>query len=148
MTLVNRIEEDLIAAIKSGEIIKRDTLRMLKSTLKNAEIEANGALSDEQTLSLVQKEIKRRNEAIEIYQKTNKDQLATQEISEKDVLASYLPKQMSDQELHRTVKDYLQNNPTDQSKFGQAMKDLSLLLKGQVDMSKVSQFLRQEIQGK
>ena len=72
MTLLERIESDLTVALKSGDNFTRDTLRFLKSVIKNAEINSSSELIDEQIGGLIQKEVKKRLKAETIYNQANK----------------------------------------------------------------------------
>jgi|SRR3989344_4405339 len=145
MTLLEQIESDLTVALKSNDNFTRDTLRFLKSVIKNAEINSSGELSDEQIVGLIQKEVKKRLEAEVIYRQAEKPELAQNENMEADVLKQYLPKQMGEGEIEKIIDDYLTTNPTEISQLGIAMAKLSTLLKGQADLGLVSKILRQKI---
>src|ERR1700744_4004468 len=90
-------------AMKAKEERKLSTLRMVNSTIKNADIEARGQgkppLSDEALLSVLQKMIKQRQEAVEFYDKGGRAELATQEREEIAIISAYLPKQMSEDDV-------------------------------------------------
>lgn len=146
MSVLADIETDLLAAVKSGDQFTRDTLRYLKSVLKNAEIEARAELSDDQATSVIQKEVKRRVEAEELYKQAAKPELAQNEAAENKVLKKYLPSQMSEAEVKAAVTEFLAKNPTQLSEMGKAMGQLSGLLKGKADMGVVSKLLREQIQ--
>ncbi|MCR4277596.1 MAG: GatB/YqeY domain-containing protein [Candidatus Berkelbacteria bacterium] len=146
MALIEQIETELTTALKSGNNFSRDTLRLLKSSIKNAEIEAGQALSDEQVVSLIQKEVKKRIEAETLFKQANKPDLAANEASEAELLKKYLPEQMSEEGIKAVIAEYLSSNPTDISQMGTAMGALSSKLKGQADMGLVSKILRDQIQ--
>jgi len=143
--MLEKIDADLLAAMKSGESLKRDTLRMLKSALKNFQIEKGSELTDEETVSVIQKEVKRRKESIVAYEAAQKPDLVAAEQEEMAILSTYLPKQMSDEEIRQEVTSYLEEHPTAPDKAGQAMGALSARLKGKADMGKVSQILRESL---
>ncbi|MDP3993197.1 MAG: GatB/YqeY domain-containing protein [bacterium] len=146
MSLIEQIETELTAALKSGENFTRDTLRLLKSSLKNAEIEAGKALDDEQTVSIIQKEVKKRVEAETLFNQAGKPDLAANEAAEAKLLKKYLPEQMGEDEIKAVVTEYLSSNPTEIGQMGTAMGVLSAKLKGQADMGLVSKILREQIQ--
>ena len=146
MPLQTTLEADLLAAIKSGDDFTKETLRFLKSILKNAEIDTGKELNDQQVVAIIQKEVKKRSEAETIYRQIDKIDLADKEFKEMELLKKYLPAQMDEAAVVAVVSEYLQENPTDMSKMGQAMGALSAKLKGQADMGLVSQILRQQIQ--
>ena len=146
MPLQTTLEADLLAAIKSGDNFTKETLRFLKSILKNAEIDTGKELNDQQVVAIIQKEVKKRSEAETIYRQIDKIDLADKEFKEMELLKKYLPAQMDEAAVVAVVSEYLQENPTNMSKMGQAMGALSAKLKGQADMGLVSQILRQQIQ--
>src|SRR3974390_3031179 len=94
-------------AMKAKEERKLSTLRMVNSTIKNADIEARGQgkppLSDADLLGVLQKMIKQRQEAAELYEKGGRAELAAQEREEIAVITSYLPKQMSDDDVKAAI---------------------------------------------
>ena len=145
-SLQTTLEADLLAALKSGDNFTRDTLRFLKSVLKNAEIDSSGDLTDEQVVSVIQKEVKKRVEAEILFKQANKPELATNEAAEAEILKKYLPEQMDEEGIKTVVTEYLAANPTKIDQMGAAMGALSAKLKSQADMSLVSQILRQKIQ--
>ena len=146
MPLQTTLEADLLAAIKSGDDFTKETLRFLKSILKNAEIDTGKELDDQQVIAIIQKEVKKRSEAETIYRQIDKIDLADKEFKEMGLLKKYLPAQMDEATIIAAISDYLKDNPTEMSQMGQAMGALSAKLKGQADMGLVSQILRQQIQ--
>src|SRR3954471_8430390 len=101
------INNSLKDAMKAGDARRVSTLRMVNSTLKNADIEARGqgkpALSDEDALGVLQKMIKQRHESVELYDKGGRPELAAQEREEIAIIQAYLPKQMSDDEMKAAI---------------------------------------------
>src|ERR1700754_4450296 len=100
--LRDNINNALKDAMKAGDAPRVSTLRMVNSTLKNADIEARGQgkppLSDEDALGVLQKMIKQRQESAELYQKGGRAELAAQEQAEIEIITGYLPQQLSDLE--------------------------------------------------
>ena len=94
-------------AMKAKEERKLSTLRMVNSTIKNADIAARGEgkppLSDADLLGVFQKMIKQRQESVELYDKGGRAELAAQEREEIAIISHYLPRQMTDQEIHDTI---------------------------------------------
>ena len=103
------INNSLRGAMKNGDKRRVSTLRLVNSALKNADIEARGSgkqpLNDDELLGLLQKMIKQRQEAIELYEKGGRDELAAQEREEMAIIAAYLPKQMSDEEAKAAIAE-------------------------------------------
>lgn len=146
MALQTTLEADLLAALKSGDDFTKETLRFLKSIIKNAEIDTGKPLDDQQVTTIIQREVKKRVEAEAIYRDIDKIDLADKEYQEMMLLKKYLPEQMDEAAVIVVVEKYLKANPTNMSQMGAVMGALSAELKGQADMSLVSQILRQKIQ--
>jgi uncharacterized protein YqeY len=141
--MLNQIETDLVAAMRAGNAVERETLRMLKSALKNAQIEKGSELTDEEAVGVAQKEVKRRAEAIEAYKAAGKPQLAEMEAQEARILTKYVPAQMSEEEIRVKIKDYLGQNPAQADQMGKVMGELSSTFKGKADMGLVSKIVRE-----
>lgn len=145
--LQEQIESELTTAIKSGDYNLRDTLRLLKSALKNFAIELHKEeLTDGEVTTVIAREIKRRKESIEAYQVANKPKLAEAEKAELNLLQKYMPELMSEEDIKAHVAEYLEKNPTTMSEMGKAMGALSGELKGKADMGVVSRILREQLQ--
>ncbi len=107
MTLqdLSQLESDLATAAKTRDQIKLTVLRLLKSALKNYEIEVGHDASPQEIMSVLQKEAKKRRDSIEQYGKANRQDLVDEESKELDIINSYLPEEISDEDLDRLVKD-------------------------------------------
>lgn len=104
MSVKEQILLDIKEAMKAKDIFKRDTLRLLSSSLKQVEVDERIELSDERVFQILQSEIKKRNDAVEQYTKGGRDELAKKESEEALIIASYLPKQLSDDEIMQSLK--------------------------------------------
>lgn len=140
--MLQRVETDLMAAMKAGDTVVRETLRMLKSALKNAEIEKGSELTEEESVVIAQKEVKRRNEAIEGFTAAGKPELAEMESQEAKILAKYVPEQMAEDKIRLIVAEYLNSNPSSIADMGKVMGALSPQFKGKADMNLVSTIVR------
>lgn len=146
MNLTSQIEADLTEALREKNEVKKTVLRSLKSALKNASIEKNqAALSEEEELQVIAREIKRRKEAIAAYETANKPELMADEQAELEILSVYLPAQLNEDEIRREVQEVLNSGSYSLSAMGQAMGAVSQKLKGKADMSAVSQIVRDEL---
>ena len=103
-TIKEKMAQDLKEAMKSGETFKRDTLRLLNSALKQVEVDKRIVLSHEDVISILKSAFKQREDALESYLNAKRDDLAQKEKQEMDIILSYLPKQLSDEELRDAVK--------------------------------------------
>lgn len=101
--LLDKINQDLAAAVKSRDNVTVSTLRMLLSNLHNAQIAKGSDLTDDEVLSEIVKDAKRHNESIESFTAGGRGELADREKAELAVLSKYLPEQLSDEELENMV---------------------------------------------
>jgi uncharacterized protein YqeY len=139
--LRDQINADLTTAMKAGDKRRVSTLRMVNSTLKNADIEARGAgkepLADADVLAQFQKMIKQRQESLDIYQKAGRTDLATQEKEEIDIISSYLPQQMDEHEIAHVVGELLKELGAQGMKdMGRTMAQLKERFGGKMDFGK------------
>ena len=130
-------------AMKARDERKLSTLRMVNSTIKNADIEARGQgkppLADGDLLSLLQKMIKQRQESVELYEKGNREELAAQERAEIAVISAYLPKQMSDDDVKAAVAAVIAETGASGIKdMGKVVGALKAKYAGQMDFGKAS----------
>jgi uncharacterized protein len=104
MTLVERITQDLTAAMKAQDAARTSTLRMAKAALKNREIDKKAPLDEAEALKIVQGPVKQREDSVEQYTKANRPELADKEQAEIGVLKAYLPVDVSDEEVAAAVE--------------------------------------------
>lgn len=103
MSLQENIQQDLIAALKTGEDLKLATLRLLQSEIKNETISQSEELNDKAIFTVIAKEIKKRRDASEAYRKAGRAESAQKEQAELKILEQYLPRQMGEAELGKLV---------------------------------------------
>jgi uncharacterized protein YqeY len=130
-------------AMRAKEERKLSTLRMMNSTIKNADIEARGQgkaqLSDEELLSVFQKMIKQRQESVELYEKGGRAELAAQEREEIAVISAYLPKQLSEDELKAAIAAAIKETGAASMKdMGKVVGSLKAKYAGQMDFARAS----------
>ena len=104
MTLVERITQDLTAAMKAQDAPRTSTLRMAKAALKNKEIDKRAPLDEAEALKIVQGLVKQREDSVEQYVKANRPELADKERAEIALLKAYLPADVSDEEVAAAVE--------------------------------------------
>src|SRR5262245_49492710 len=105
MTFLDRINEDLKAAMKSKDADRLSTLRMVKTALKNREIDKMEALTDEEAIKVLQSLVKQRRDSIEQYQQAGRIELAEKEAAEIKVIEEYLPAALDDTAIARVVEE-------------------------------------------
>ena len=104
MSIREQILADIKEAMKAKDEFKRDTLRTLNAALKQVEVDQRIEMTDEVVLPLLQKEIKKRADSVELYLKGAREDLAKKEQSEIELIKAYLPAQLSDDELKEKIK--------------------------------------------
>ena len=139
-------------AMKAKEERKLSTLRMVNSTIKNADIEARGQgkpqLSDAELLGVLQKMIKQRQEAIELYDKGGRAELAAQEREEIAVISAYLPRQMSEDDAKAAISAAIaETNAAGMKDMGKVIGVLKAKYTGQMDFSKASSLVKAALTG-
>jgi uncharacterized protein YqeY len=150
------IRDDINKALTEAQKAKNEravsTLRMVNSTLKNADIEARGQgkppLGDAELLSLLQKMIKQRQESVEMYQKGNRADLVKQEQEEIAIIQGYLPKQMSDAEMGAAIDAAIKETGAAGMKdMGKVIGALRGKYAGQMDFGKASGLVKGKLSG-
>lgn len=134
MGLSHQIDNDLVQALKGREELKCSVLRMLKTAVKNAEIQAKAELSDDEVLKVIDKQAKQRKDSIEQYEKGGRKDLVEKERQELALLDAYLPEKMTDDDVRKYIVEKV--NAGQNLNFGQlmgvVMKDLGTKADGQV----------------
>ncbi len=147
--LKDKIQEDLKAAMLSKSEAKLSAIRMLKSALQYHEIQKGGAgytATDEDVIDVIGREIKKRKESIELYEKGGRQELADKEKAEVDVLQAYLPEQMSEDEVRTLVEEAIkQTGASSMQDMGKVMGALMPKTKGKADAGLVSQLVKQKL---
>ena len=140
----DKIKEALVGAMKAGDPRRRDAIRLIQAALKNRDIELRGAGSgagDDDVLvtEVLQKMIKQRRESIEMYRKGGREELAEAEAAEVAVIETFLPKQMSDEELGAAIDAIVaETGAGAMQDMGRVMALVKERLAGQADMAKAS----------
>ena len=146
MDLVNRLDSEIIEAMKEKNTVKLNTLRGVKAAIKQANIDKKVEINDELLIDVVSKEIKTRNESIKEFEKGNRSDLVEKTKEEISYIETYLPEQLSDEELNEIIdKVFGEVNPTGMSDMGKIMGVLTPLVKGKADMGKVSGIIRERL---
>lgn len=149
MTLKEQIKNDTINAMKNKNEELVCALRMLSAAITNREIELKKreeGLSDEEVIEVAAKEAKKRKDAIELYIKGERQDLADKETRELKILEAYLPAQLSDEEIEKEVKNAIKETRASSMKdLGKVMSALMPRLKGKADGAKVSAIVKKSL---
>lgn len=147
-SLKDRIMADMKEAMRKGDTFRRDTLRVVRSSIRYAEIEATGELDDEGVLRVLQKEAKMHRESIEEFGKGGRDDLVEQEKAALAIIEEYLPSMMSREEIQaearKVVEEVGASGPGD---LGNVMRPLMGRLKGRADGKLVNEVVRELLAG-
>lgn len=148
MALSDQLQSDLTAAMKARDSQRTATLRMVIAAIKNQRVAAGqgGDLSDEQVMELLSKEAKRRSEAATAYREAGRDELADKEEAELAIIRSYLPAQLSEEELAAVVDEAISevgaSGPGD---LGKVMSAVMPKVKGRADGKQVNAIVRERL---
>jgi uncharacterized protein YqeY len=148
MELESKIKEDLKEAMRKGDNVTRDVLRMLFADIKNEGIKLQKEPDDKDVLGVVRRNIKARKDSIEQYTAGGREDLAEQEKGELAVLEKYQPAMMSEEEIRSAVKSAIGNlSETDARNFGLVMKETMKATEGRADGTLVSRIVKEALNG-
>ena len=143
-----KIEQDLKTAIKSGDEVKKRTLRMVLSSIKLAEIDRGHPLSDEDVLGVLQKEIKSLRETISDAERAGRADLIEDTEPEIHILEEYLPQPLSDQQIEEIITQAIdQVGAVSIQDMGKVMKKIMPQIQGRAEGSRVSAVVRAKLMG-
>ncbi|AWM75366.1 GatB/YqeY domain-containing protein [Lactobacillus kullabergensis] len=146
MSLSEQIMSDMKEAMKARDKVRLNTVRMIKSALMNEKIKAGHDLTAEEELTVLSREKKQREESIDEFTKANRKDLADETKQELAIVESYLPKQMTEEELNQAVSSAIAEvNAQGKSDFGKVMKVLMPKIKGKADGKAASNAVRKQL---
>ncbi|MEC7785616.1 MAG: GatB/YqeY domain-containing protein [Nitrospinota bacterium] len=134
MTLKEKLLLDMKEAMKSKDSLKLGTVRSVIAAVKNQEIDLRKDLDEEEILAIVSREVKKRKEAANLYEKGKRPELKDKEIQEMKILQTYLPEQVSEEVLRQRIQEVIAETGAEGMKdFGKIMKTLVPEFKGKAD---------------
>ena len=151
MSLRNKIDEDYKQSIKNKDQKKTDTLRLIRSAIKDKDIssrtsENKEGINDSEILSLLLNLIKQRNDSIEQFQKAKRDDLIKNEKSEIEVIKYYLPQQKTQEETEKIINDIISGNNLESIKdMGKLMSIIKNDYAGEVDIGLVGKIAKSKL---
>lgn len=144
--MIERIEADLVAAMKARDQQRTDVLKMVKAALTNARIAAKGDLDDAAVTSVLQKQVKQRQEAADLYEKANNTQRAEAERAEAAIITEYLPQQLTEAELDSIIDDAIRATAAENlQQLGMVMAELKSKVAGRADGALIATKVRQRL---
>jgi uncharacterized protein YqeY len=147
MSLRQRITTDLTAAMKAKDAARLSTLRMVKASVMNREIEKGGELTDEEMTKALQSLVKQRRDSVEQYEKAGREELAAKERAEIVVIEEYLPQAASREEIEEIVSSVIaETGASSMKEMGAVMKAAQARLAGKsADGRTVSEIVKSKL---
>ncbi|NOV03487.1 GatB/YqeY domain-containing protein [Paenibacillus planticolens] len=144
MSLSDRLNEDMKQAMKSQDKFKLSVIRMVRSTIKNSEIDLKRALDDNEVLDVLTREIKQRKDSLQEFTKAGREDLAENLKAELVILAEYMPQQLSEEEVKAIVQQTIQQiGASSKADMGKVMTALMPQVKGRADGKLINQLVQQ-----
>lgn len=142
----NRVLEDLKMAMKAQDKEKLSVVRMVKGAIQMEELNKKHELSDDEVIAIIAKQIKSRKEAIVEFEKANRNDLVEQNQKEIEILNTYMPEQLSEEEINKIIDEaFTKINPTSERDMGKIIGAISPILKGKADMGNVSKIVKERL---
>ncbi len=144
--MFDKVKSDLLASMKEQDKFKLGVLRMLKSALQMEQINIGHDLTDEETLAVIRREVKKRNSSIQEYERFGKTDTVQDLKHEVAILESYLPAMLSDEEVEKIIDEVIETfeNP-DIKSMGKIISLVKEKTNGNADMSKVSALVKERL---
>lgn len=144
--MFDQIKADLITCMKEQDKFKLDVIRMLKSAVQNEQIEKKSDLTDDEVITVIKREVKKRNSFIEEYEKYGKTEMVENLKKEVVILSEYLPEEISDEELIKIIDEVIDEvNATSIKEMGTVIKTIASRVGSRADMSKVSKIVKEKL---
>ena len=145
--MVEKLDKDMIEAMKAKDKEKLTVIRMVKASLKQEQIDHKKEINDDLLIDVVNKQIKMRKDSITEFEKGNRADLVEKTQNEIDILMDYLPEQLSSEEVIKVIDGiFAEVKPESQKDMGKVMKEAQAKLKGKADMKEVSTIIRERLQ--
>lgn len=144
MSIQETVRTEMTMAWKAGDTVRRDALRLLIAALENARIEAGRPLEDVDTIRVLLKEAKQRRDSITEYDKAGRSDLSAKEQQELDVIVTFLPTQLSDDEIRELARGVIaETGASGAGDVGKIMRPLIAKVAGRADGGRVNQIARE-----
>ena len=148
MSLKDKLTDDLKQAMRQGDERRKSTIRLVRAAITNAEIERGEELGDDGVLAIIARQAKQRRESVTEFAKAGRRDLVDQEEEELQILLSYLPAQMSRDEIEVAARQVIAEvGATSRAQMGEVMRRLMSQLKGKADGGLVNQVVREILTG-
>ena len=146
MSLLDQINQDIKSAMLEKRVLERDTLRMLLAEIKRYQIDEKTEATDEVVLTIINKMVKQRKDSIEQFTKGGRDDLASKEKDQLEVIKQYLPEQLSEDKIREIVEAAVNSTQASSMQdMGKVMGAIKSELQGKADMGLVSQIVKSSL---
>ena len=146
MDLRKRLESDLYQSMRDNDAVAKNTIRMVLTSLKLAEVEKGHAFDESEIMGIIQKELKMRSESMNEFDKGNRQDLVEKTRKEMAVLEKYLPKQLTDEELLVIIDKVIKDTGASlSSDMGKVMKLVLPILQGKAPADRVSKLVKSRL---
>lgn len=146
--LESRLMEDYKTALRAGDEIRKETLRLMRSAIQSAAIDKRAPLSDEEIWAVLTKQVNQRLESIEMFKKGGRSDLVEREEAELTIIREYLPEQLSRQEIEALARQVIEEvGATGPRDMGKVMGTLIAQVRGRADGRLVNEVVRSLLQG-
>ncbi len=144
--LLEKLQDEMKKALKSGEKERLSVIRMLISEIKKVQIDKKKELTDEEIIQILQRYAKQRKEAIQQYKKANREDLVEKEERELKIVQEFLPEPLSKEEIEKIVEEVIKETGASSMKdMGKVMKTVMEKVKGRAEGSIVSQIVKSKL---
>ena len=145
--MVEELKQDMVEAMKAKDKERLTTIRMIKGDLDKEHIDKKREINDDLLIEVVNRGIKQRKDSIAEFEKGGRNDLIEKTQAEIEILQSYLPAQLSEEEVSLIIDEAFQIvNPEGPRDMGKIMKEVQPKLKGRADMKKVSEIIKSKLQ--
>ena len=143
MTLKERLMEDMKVSMRNKETLKKSVITMIRASVKQKEVDDRVDVNDDDVIELIAKQLKQRKDALVEFEKAERDDLIAQTKAEIEILASYLPQQLTDEELEAVVRDAVAEvNAQSVKDMGNIMGKVMAVAKGRVDGKRINEMVK------
>ena len=143
MTLKERLMEDMKVSMRNKETLKKSVITMIRASVKQKEVDDRVDVNDDDVVELIAKQLKQQRDALVEFEKAERDDLIAQTKAEIEILASYLPQQLTDEELEAVVRDAVAEvNAQSVKDMGKIMGKVMAVAKGRVDGKRINEMVK------
>lgn len=147
-SIKERLASDMKQAMRDKDSVRKDTLRMLRAAIQRREVDERTELDETQVLAVIEKQVKQARDSIAQFEQGGRADLAEKEKKELEVLITYLPEQLSAEEIEQHIRAVIEETgASSMQDMGKVMGKLKPILQGKADMATVSASIKNQLQG-